>query len=409
MIQFTQAFMLWALAGLSIPIAIHFLSRKEGKVIRMGSIRHLEETTTQKFKGIRLNELLLLALRCLILAVFVLLLTGLLFFSATTGTTKWLLLEKGMEQDARLQILRDSLEAQGFKTRLLSKGFPTLENSGEDSSSYYQLINDLKKEDLQTVWVVSYNKSNRFKGERPILPLHVQWISLPAAATTFEVNSWISGQDSLYTRLGHSQEDITYFETTQRKLSNEELASMSRPAPARITIVSGVDYVDDQRIIEAALKSIGDYQHVAFQLTVRAATEWQTVSTDTDFLIWLDDAPPPATLSKVLYVKTDQPSALIVQESPLRWRITKHLTPTLALQENLAVHLASLLLASESVEQEVERNDVRTQPDSFVWKQQTQEEGKTNSGIWLGADLYLLYSLLLLMVIERLVAYQRKQ
>lgn len=409
MIQFSQTFMLWALAGLSIPIAIHFLSRKEGKVIRLGSIRHLEETTTQKFKGIRLNELLLLAIRCLLLVVFALLLSGVRLSSETRGTAKWLLLEKGLEADARLQTLRDSLEAQGFEIRFLSKGFPTLKNSGEDSSSYYQLVNDLRQEDLQKVLIVSYNKSKRFKGERFALPSHVQWISLPAIVNKFEVNSWISGQDSLYTRLGYSQENITYFETTQRKLNSEELASMSRPAPPRIAIVSDAAYVDDQRIIEAALKSISDYQQVEFQIATHTIAEWQAMPADADFLFWLSDASLPTSLSKVLYVKADQYSPLIVQENPLRWRITKHLNPTLALQENLTVQLASLLLASESVEKEVQRNDVRTLPDSIVWKEHTQPESKSNSAIWIDADSYLLYILLLLIIIERIMAYQRKQ
>ena len=110
-----------------------------------------------------------------------------------------------------------------------------------------------------------------------------------------------------------------------------------------------------------------------------------------------------------MYVQPDQQNALIVQESTLRWRITKHLNPDLALQKKLTVQLASLLLASESVEQEVQRNDVRTVPDSFAWRQHAQQESKASSGIWQGADSYLLYLLLLLMVIERVVAYQRKQ
>ncbi|MBP9924506.1 MAG: BatA domain-containing protein, partial [Cyclobacteriaceae bacterium] len=71
MIQFAQPIFLWALTALAIPIGIHLLSRKEGKVVKMGSLRHLRETSTQQFKGIKLNELLLLALRCLLIILFV--------------------------------------------------------------------------------------------------------------------------------------------------------------------------------------------------------------------------------------------------------------------------------------------------------------------------------------------------
>ncbi|MEJ0032271.1 MAG: BatA domain-containing protein [Bacteroidota bacterium] len=67
---------LWALASLAIPIAIHLLSRKEGKVIRVGSLRHVEESNTSQFKSIRLNEILLLLLRCLMISLVVLFMSG---------------------------------------------------------------------------------------------------------------------------------------------------------------------------------------------------------------------------------------------------------------------------------------------------------------------------------------------
>jgi hypothetical protein len=51
MIQFAQPIFLWALTALAVPIGIHLLSRKEGKVVKMGSLRHLRETSTQQFKG----------------------------------------------------------------------------------------------------------------------------------------------------------------------------------------------------------------------------------------------------------------------------------------------------------------------------------------------------------------------
>lgn len=65
--NFTQPLFLWTLAGAFIPIAIHLLSRKEGKVVKVGSLRHMEESNTSRFKSIRLNETLLLLARCLMI------------------------------------------------------------------------------------------------------------------------------------------------------------------------------------------------------------------------------------------------------------------------------------------------------------------------------------------------------
>ena len=40
----------------AVPVAIHLLSRKEGKVIKVGSLRHLRETTTRQFRSLKPNE-----------------------------------------------------------------------------------------------------------------------------------------------------------------------------------------------------------------------------------------------------------------------------------------------------------------------------------------------------------------
>ena len=89
---------LWGLSGLLIPIGIHLLSRREGKIIKIGSIRHLEETNSKQFKSIRLNELALLLLRCLIITILVLFLSG-FHFQALEKSGKWLLVESGLERD----------------------------------------------------------------------------------------------------------------------------------------------------------------------------------------------------------------------------------------------------------------------------------------------------------------------
>ena len=122
--QFSQPIFLWALAGLSIPLAIHLLSRKEGKVIRMGSLRHLRETSTQQFKGIKLNELLLLALRSLLIILFVFLISGLHW---KDGVKKWLVVETGLEKNSSAKELADSLIGIDYDWHWLRPGFPSQE------------------------------------------------------------------------------------------------------------------------------------------------------------------------------------------------------------------------------------------------------------------------------------------
>ena len=48
---------LWGLTGLMIPVGIHLLSRREGKIIKIGSIRHLDETNSkQNFHSVYFRE-----------------------------------------------------------------------------------------------------------------------------------------------------------------------------------------------------------------------------------------------------------------------------------------------------------------------------------------------------------------
>src|SRR6478735_938581 len=124
----TNPIWLWALSGLSIPIGIHLLSRKEGKVIRIGSLRHLQETNTQQFKGIRLNEIVLLLLRCTLIILFVLLMCGLSFERYSESEAKWVLIEKGLENEREVQIQLDTFQSQGYELRWLAEGFPLFDD-----------------------------------------------------------------------------------------------------------------------------------------------------------------------------------------------------------------------------------------------------------------------------------------
>ena len=75
--QLINPIWLWGLTGLLIPIGIHLLSRKQGKIIKFGSLRHLEESQTKQSINVRLNEVPLLILRCALIFLIVILLCGL--------------------------------------------------------------------------------------------------------------------------------------------------------------------------------------------------------------------------------------------------------------------------------------------------------------------------------------------
>jgi len=65
--EFINPLMLWGALAISIPIIIHFWHQKKGKIIEWAATQWLVEKNLQQSRGIRLDNILLLILRCLLL------------------------------------------------------------------------------------------------------------------------------------------------------------------------------------------------------------------------------------------------------------------------------------------------------------------------------------------------------
>jgi translation elongation factor EF-1beta len=67
--QFINPFMLWGILAVVIPIIFHFWHQKRGQLLNWAATSWLVEKKLQPSKGIRLENILLLLLRCLLLIV----------------------------------------------------------------------------------------------------------------------------------------------------------------------------------------------------------------------------------------------------------------------------------------------------------------------------------------------------
>lgn len=180
---------LWAMAGLAIPLAIHLLSRKEGKVIRVGSLRHIEESNTSQFKSIRLNEVVLLLLRMLMVIALVLMMSG-AQCSGPAGSKKIAYVEKGIATDS----LKD------YEVKQLPEG------------SYWSFAEKLNQSSDQTL-VISYSKAVNFKGERIALNDNIKWITAESPAIEVQALAWKAG-DSVFVRTARSNSLATIYTTS---------------------------------------------------------------------------------------------------------------------------------------------------------------------------------------------------
>ena len=71
---FIEPFLLWGALAVIIPIAIHFWHQKRGKLLPWAATQWLNERNQQQSRGLRLDNVLLLLLRCLLLLLLAFLL-----------------------------------------------------------------------------------------------------------------------------------------------------------------------------------------------------------------------------------------------------------------------------------------------------------------------------------------------
>ena len=69
---FLNSAILFALAAVSIPLIIHFLSKRRIKTIEFSSLRFLEQMQKNRMKWLKMKELILLFLRMAIIGLIVL-------------------------------------------------------------------------------------------------------------------------------------------------------------------------------------------------------------------------------------------------------------------------------------------------------------------------------------------------
>ncbi|GGN04797.1 hypothetical protein GCM10010967_44770 [Dyadobacter beijingensis] len=72
---FLQSYWLWGMLAVAVPVAIHFWYQKRGKTIEWAAMRWLGEQTTLQHRGFRLNEVALMLVRCLVVALLALVLS----------------------------------------------------------------------------------------------------------------------------------------------------------------------------------------------------------------------------------------------------------------------------------------------------------------------------------------------
>src|SRR6202000_2638344 len=118
---------LFALAALSIPVAIHLWNIRQGKTLKVGSISLITVSSQKRSRSLKLHDLLLLLLRCLLLALLAFVLT-MPFWQRNINPSSikgWVMIPKEnlKESYQKFKPEIDSLTKAGFEFHYFNKGF----------------------------------------------------------------------------------------------------------------------------------------------------------------------------------------------------------------------------------------------------------------------------------------------
>ncbi|MDP2413261.1 BatA domain-containing protein [Daejeonella sp.] len=192
MFQLLNPIWLFGISGIIIPLLIHLWNVKKGKTLKIGSVSLLGESSRQNARSLRLLDLLLLLLRCLLIIIVSMLLAEPVWISSNSPAQKggWILIEKDnfTETYSNFQKEIDSLDQAGYDLHLFEVGFKTEDlNKLKDSEiirdstaaqlSYWSLLQMLDQEipSGKEAYIFTANRLNRFKGERPEIVTKLDW------------------------------------------------------------------------------------------------------------------------------------------------------------------------------------------------------------------------------------------
>ena len=302
---------LLALAGLIIPVLIHLWSVKQGKVLKIGSIALLGENATASSKSIKLTDILLFILRCLLIILIAFLLAQ-PYLKTTFGSKKntgWILIDKAQAAKAYQQNKGtiDSLLNIGYEIRDFNLGFSqfTLKDSIAESTTVNKLNYTALLHQLNTqiptgysAYVFADRRLVNFDGNMPKASFKLLWKELQTSDT---IKTWTTKfLDKVYE--GKSTSNLTSYSSS----INQDLPTIR----AVIYEPNG----NDAKYIRAALNAIADFTKRKIEIV-----GWNSISANkADVLFWLSEQPvTTANLKKGSKLFTYQKGKTIAVNSTL--------------------------------------------------------------------------------------------
>ena len=321
--QFLQPIWLWGLLGVWVPVAIHLWNIRPGRVVKVGSIALFERSKGQSARSLKLKELLLLAIRCLLITFLSLLLARPVIPLSAKGNEKpWMVISKDdlAAAKAEKRPLIDSLLSAGYELRNTDTAFTrySLKDSSKITSENlltgWDAVKELnEKLKAEKAVLITNNRIKNFSGKKPVINKHIDWITLENKSDTLEwLQSAYMKQDSLRLVWGRSVAGgttfkdqsmamaglsdgrfTTSFDSGQLKLSwknDPENVLIVDSVVTEIVVVAG-ENKSDTRYLMAALQAVA--QNAEKPVNIKLQSETEEIF-DPAWVFWLSSKPIPA-------------------------------------------------------------------------------------------------------------------
>ncbi|QKJ30826.1 BatA domain-containing protein [Mucilaginibacter mali] len=327
----TSPIWLLALAAISIPVAIHLWNIRPGKTLKVGSISLFTESSPKSSRSFKLMDILLLILRCLMLALLALIL-AVPFWQQhlKAGKAKgWILIpEVNLLQTYKyFQPRIDSLTKAGYefhyfrqdlKKESLTELVKTRPDSIalQDSLNYWQLCRALSSKipAALPVELFTTNTINHFTGAKPQTNLHVIWHTYTPADSvrTWPAAAWLTANGSIRVMQGTSAPSGTNYQYIDIKNGGQNGSTYQASVEHGVPVISSKDkkisvdtttqhitiYTDknttDAAYLKAALNAVA--QLTQRKTIIKQYSSVQNIPTEQDWLFWLSEQPIGQTL-----------------------------------------------------------------------------------------------------------------
>jgi len=329
---------LLALAAIGIPVVIHLWNIKPGKTLKVGSIALFSESSPKSSRSFKLQDVLLLAVRCLMLALLAFLLAApYLQQQLKDNRAKgWVLIPEAnlLQTYHHFQPRIDSLTKAGYEFHYFGPGFKkddltellkTLKDSTArtDSSNYWTLSRHLshKAPTILPIELFTSNTAAHFAGNKPETQLNINWHTYQPtdSISTGIAGAWLTSNGEIRVVQGTATPSGTAYQFNNIKNGSTNTAynmSVENGVP-EISLKNSPDqkvkvdtvtkriaiYADrnaaDANYLKAALEAISQLTHQ--KTIIKQYSDTGAIPSGQDWLFWLSDKPVATGIAKNVF------------------------------------------------------------------------------------------------------------